>query len=834
MRLKGDARYHWLEDINGYTVLKNNENWYVYADRFIDGTLRPTSAKVGRADAESFGLKPHLLPDATILDELTRERLAVPTPDFALSGPQPLSVSASGTIKNLVILMRFSNHGPDDQDRDLPSAADFDLIFNSVGGDPDLAPSGSVRDYYFESSYGQMTLDSTVVGWVDLPETEQFYADGESGLTSTIWEAIEVALEEADPLVDFSEFDEDLDGFVDSIAFVHSGYAAEFGGDDEYGTPNEDRIWSHRWSIPEWESDEGVKVRPYHVNPGLWGTEGSDPGRIGVICHETGHFFGLPDLYDRNGGGAGLGRWGLMGSGSWGFEGTQRYPTHFCAWSKVQLGWVEPQIITPGDFDSDEVETIQDIKRIDWGYPDGEYLLIENRQPVGFDQEIPQGGLAIWHIDENKANNNSQGYPGQDGWPENNRHYKIALLQADGLYDLEQGENRGDDGDLYHGDGVALIDDMTVPNTDSYQDGIIVVNGNSISEITVSASMMNFTFTGPAAPVITTSELPPAVQGQPYNATLDVSGGTAPFQWCEYIANPLYTQTEEATSLFVAGGVGQGWQEDEGSWTVMLPFPFYYYEHCYDRVKVTPNGYMELASGGLVDFTDSEFLLSSNVRIAPLWQDIRTDDEDAGDDIFLDDSSPGRLTIRWQGKLYTPDIGDGEPVNFSATFFDDNRIRFDYGSGNMELDATIGISRGDDSDYFYMHSDDFGGEMTDEASITFAHSGSQIPPGLSLSMAGELSGTPTETGAFTMELIVDDGVYLSSEGSAIVVVTTEASAGDFDGDGDVDLIDFGNFQLCFTGTDGVLPPECEAADFDDDNDADLVDFGGFQLAFTGS
>lgn len=59
------------------------------------------------------------------------------------------------------------------------------------------------------------------------------------------------------------------------------------------------------------------------------------------------------------------------------------------------------------------------------------------------------------------------------------------------------------------------------------------------------------------------------------------------------------------------------------------------------------------------------------------------------------------------------------------------------------------------------------------------------------------------------------------------------NGGDFDADGDVDLVDFGQFQLCFTGGMESVTPNCECADFDGDLDADLVDFGEFQLAFTG-
>jgi hypothetical protein len=56
---------------------------------------------------------------------------------------------------------------------------------------------------------------------------------------------------------------------------------------------------------------------------------------------------------------------------------------------------------------------------------------------------------------------------------------------------------------------------------------------------------------------------------------------------------------------------------------------------------------------------------------------------------------------------------------------------------------------------------------------------------------------------------------------------------DFDGDRDVDLGDFGHFQLCLTGPNGTASPDCEDADFDLDGDVDLSDFGAFQRCFSG-
>ncbi len=88
-------------------------------------------------------------------------------------------------------------------------------------------------------------------------------------------------------------------------------------------------------------------------------------------------------------------------------------------------------------------------KSIESTIPDGsvnEYLLIENRQPIGkFESAIPagvagtRGGLAIWHIDDSKLTNDMPGYPGMPAWPANGHHYAVSLLQADGRYDLEHG-----------------------------------------------------------------------------------------------------------------------------------------------------------------------------------------------------------------------------------------------------------------------------------------------------------------------------------------------------------------------------------------------------------
>jgi hypothetical protein len=108
-------------------------------------------------------------------------------------------------------------------------------------------------------------------------------------------------------------------------------------------------------------------------------------------------------------------------------------------------------------------------------------------------------GLVIWHIDNKKGNNQDEGFPSQVGWPENNNHYQVAVIQADGNYDLEEGSNRGDAGDVFHQDGVSTLGPgPDYPNTDGYQDGTVVVTGVTVDNIKIaSGAIMVFDYLDP-------------------------------------------------------------------------------------------------------------------------------------------------------------------------------------------------------------------------------------------------------------------------------------------------------------------------------------------------
>ncbi len=514
LHIRGDEWFHWYEDTRGYTVVRDKGR-YAYAQLNQNNRLVPTPLTVGRDDPEVGGLQKRIRPPVSVRRAMKPQLL-----DGTSEATAPQAVPPSGTVKNLVILCMFSDHTLGVHTRD-PN--DYDILFNQIGGDPALAPTGSVKDLYLENSYGQMMLQSTVVGWVILPNTEAYYANGKDGTGTYPLNAqkmVEDALYLVDPLVDFSQLDDDGDGYIDAIDIIHSGYGAETGGGGG------DWIWSHRWSVPfpYWTSSEGVKVKNYHTEPALWGTSGTSIVRFGVIAHETGHFFGLPDLYDTDQSGEGIGSWGMMAN-SWGFDNTQLHPPHFCVWSKIFLGWVTPTVINaPGIYTIDQVETNPQVYRVDNGYPSGEYMLIENRQPAGIETAIPQGGLCVYHIDD-QADYYTEGYPGQAGWPENGNHYRVAVLQADGNYNLEKNQNRGDRYDVYRGGGISSIGPGpgNHPNTDAYQNGTIIVNNNQIHSISAAGATMSFTFGQPPTPPVATDVSETTSPDTPVTVTLDAT-----------------------------------------------------------------------------------------------------------------------------------------------------------------------------------------------------------------------------------------------------------------------------------------------------------------------
>lgn len=321
--------------------------------------------------------------------------------------------------------------------------------------------TGTMKEFYLQNSYDQFELNGKVFGWYQVHQTRKFYGNGDHGMGRTPW-FIRDLLGLADPEIDFSQFDNDNDGVVETLFIVHYGNGAE-------SSQDEDDIWSHSFQlIPAYQTDDDVKIKNYIIQPAL-SSKGNKMIEIGVFCHEFGHALGLPDLYDIDDSSEGIGEWGLMSSGSWGGDGQHpEKPVSFTAWSKEMLGWIVPQVITGNQknltlppvnyqpvvfklWKEGNVEPY--ISNYSNGYNVGkEYFLIEYRQKSGFDKYNHSSGLLVWHIDNWKTLNNDES------------HYMVDLEEADGSL-----SGRGDSGDPFPGTSKnRSFDNWTEPNSLTY------------------------------------------------------------------------------------------------------------------------------------------------------------------------------------------------------------------------------------------------------------------------------------------------------------------------------------------------------------------------------
>jgi len=431
---RGNHLQGWIET-NGWSIIQDNNGWWVYATGTDRHTLVPSTQKVGidpepDQNASLNNIYRHLKPEPrSLIDE----------------GPVPnIRDTRIDTFFVPLLLVDFPDHA-----YEYPMET-FEDIMNLEGYTyPGSENSGSFRDFYQEISYGEFLPHSIIADWVRAPNDHDHYAysnpDGYAHVRQLVRYVVDTVEDQG---FDWSIFDNDGDGNVDAMNLIHAGPGAEEG---DYAN-----IWSHKWNLGNNAIEyDGVQINSYTMNPEI---QSGTIVAIGVLCHEFGHALGLPDLYDTDYSSSGAGKLALMASGSWGTSNTSPwYPSAMNAWCKNQLGWVNTVELTD-DQSGVSIEksySSNDVYRMSHPTISDEYWLIENRQKAGTDTLMPQPGLAIWHISDNITNNNNEPY------------YRVGLEQADGFFALENG-GPSNGGDVYPGTSANReFSHSSMPNTTS-------------------------------------------------------------------------------------------------------------------------------------------------------------------------------------------------------------------------------------------------------------------------------------------------------------------------------------------------------------------------------
>ncbi len=333
------------------------------------------------------------------------------------SSAQSSSVSSiASTVQPLLVIRINYNNIAFTNDVSLWS----EKIFGNTEGD--------LNNFYLQNSLGRFRF-------APIHETQEISDDGIVTVTldkehpdpgnnfGALHPDFVAALTQADPFIDYAAYDRDGNGAISSAELLIIFIVA--GNEEAYGVSTLPGVFAHTYCTT------GINVAyldrvslmgcSHKGNYAVFGERHHDNKRdatIGIIAHELGHAaFDLPDLYDTTPtaepDSAGIGYFGLMGAGMWGtheifgtIEGSS--PVHFCAWSKIENGWITPQ--EPGTDTSLHVnlhESAADTFNV-FKYPiDADhYYLMENRNNSGYDQGLFaidglfKGGMALWYVDE--------------------------------------------------------------------------------------------------------------------------------------------------------------------------------------------------------------------------------------------------------------------------------------------------------------------------------------------------------------------------------------------------------------------------------------------------
>jgi len=533
----------------------------------------------------------------------------------SLGAPLAAGPAVSGVVRVPAILLKFK----DTPASEIRSPGQFDDVLFAPS--PTGASAGrpyTYASYYAELSNGLLSVQGQTYGYAALDSNEVTYTGVHGTCTGNPYPGstdcnglysgaaiarmqagLTEALRKLDSQIDWRQYDRDGDDTVDLVAFIQPAI------DGACGPVGNNHLWSHRFNLlspyrtHSLDSfGRSIVVSDYILESGVGGASGCDSTTImpvGTVAHETGHGFGLPDLYDTDEASEGVGEYSLMGSGNY----TSPFsPSRMDVWSLNELGWV---IVTPlgsnGAYSLGPAQRTVDTTLfvpVAGSNPRGEYFLLENRQRVLSDSAMIRyhcqvwyasaspppscgGGLLVWHVDSEQI--------AQNGLTSGNRVnagpiHGLEPIQADGFGNLDADpasgcypgaprggcSDRGDAGDLYPGTTANTALSIATVTSDALNSGGCPgFSLDTISQLALNGAVRFVVTTGPQSLAVTTApHLPGGKWGYSYSTVLKAACGAGTYVWTVASGTPPPGLT------FSQGGVLSGWPTDTGTYTFQV------------------------------------------------------------------------------------------------------------------------------------------------------------------------------------------------------------------------------------------------------------------------
>lgn len=422
VRMHGDEYFNFMTDEACTRILVRDASGYV-SDMMRGGSpVSFTRENVAMLSAEAMAVSPAARAMAEFEASASRSSSMQRMATLDSKGRSNYPTIGEGN-RSLVVLVEFQ-----DVDFTVENPKDYFTRQLNEPGFSDYGGSGSALDYYIAASNGLYVPQFDVYGPVKVSKDASYFKEmGSVNMALLIRESL-TALHDSGE-VDFSNYDLDDDGVVDTVFFYYAGYGS---ADSETET-----IWPHQYDFRYFGSYgsntlklDGKKIGPYAcanelkgINPETrkqpW-KDGSEPwvDGIGTFVHEYGHVLGLPDLYDVNyTEGVNVetpGDWSVMASGCYNLNGCipplySSYEQWLCRWKEYIEAEDATHYTLPalGSADSKAVR-IGIPKNAEGTALENEYFVVEARDKSGWDLSFPESGLLVWRINYKKnswANN---------------------------------------------------------------------------------------------------------------------------------------------------------------------------------------------------------------------------------------------------------------------------------------------------------------------------------------------------------------------------------------------------------------------------------------------
>ena len=414
LMMQGGKFNHALMTLDGLTVAMDENGDYCYTANGVLSDMRAHDQ--GHRDIQETAFI------TAYRDQMTIDVPMRHSPRREESNDHP-QVPTIGSPRIPIILVNYT----DVKFIDTDPIATFENQFNEM--------EYSSLHYFETQSRGKFSPKFEILGPVELANDRAFYGANVGGYDAQLGTMIYEACVGV-PEVDFSDYDNDGDGFVDVVVVLFAGV-----GEAQAWRTVPESVCPCQWDMQEcydWGYSttgpfqlNGVTIDKFAVFNELEGSSNTSTSidGVGTFCHEFSHCLGLPDFYHTAGGYVyGMSSWDIMDHGCYNNNG--HTPAGYSSYERHFMGWMD--LIDPVEntkyvlapLNSPEGTAVKVVNEANHD----EYYLLEYRTLTGWDAYLAAEGILILHVDydKNAWDNNTPNNLGS--------HPRMTIIPADNVW----------------------------------------------------------------------------------------------------------------------------------------------------------------------------------------------------------------------------------------------------------------------------------------------------------------------------------------------------------------------------------------------------------------